>query len=101
MALPSILTATHPLSLPLNFPRLSISLGILAVIVLAAGILSTTVASTKQLKSPKSLKTFARFFYASFLKPHNGDGAATGQQAALESFYKAQVVSPFATSSHT
>lgn len=33
---------------------------------------------------------FFKFFYASFLKPHTGDGALTGQQAALESFYKAQ-----------
>lgn len=33
---------------------------------------------------------FCRFFYASFLKPHSGDDS-TGQQAALESFYKAQV----------
>ena len=33
---------------------------------------------------------FGRFFYASFLKPHSGD-ESTGQQAALESFYKAQV----------
>ena len=37
------------------------------------------------------LTTYAKFFYASFLKPHTGDGASTGQQAALESFYKAQV----------
>ena len=34
---------------------------------------------------------FGTFFYASFLKPHAGDGVGTGQQAALESFYKAQV----------
>lgn len=33
---------------------------------------------------------FGRFFYANFLKPHTGD-ESTGQQAALESFYKAQV----------
>lgn len=32
-----------------------------------------------------------RFFYANFLKPHSGD-ESTGQQAALESFYKAQVI---------
>lgn len=33
---------------------------------------------------------FCRFFYVSFLKPHSGD-ESTGQQAALEGFYKAQV----------
>ena len=38
-----------------------------------------------------SIAVYTRFFYASFLKPHTGDGADTGQQAALESFYKAQV----------
>lgn len=36
------------------------------------------------------LASFVRFFYASFLKPHTGDGSANGQQDALESFYKAQ-----------
>lgn len=30
------------------------------------------------------------FLYANFLKPHSGD-ESTGQQAALEGFYKAQV----------
>lgn len=34
---------------------------------------------------------FGRFSYASFLKPHSADESA-GQQAALESFYKAQVL---------
>jgi betaine lipid synthase len=38
-----------------------------------------------------SFTTFGRFFYASFLKPHTGDGQG-GQQGALESFYKAQVL---------
>ena len=50
-------------------------------------ILSAPKTSTKS----DGLGTYARFFYASFLKPHTGDGADTGQQAALESFYKAQV----------
>lgn len=34
--------------------------------------------------------SFLRFFYASFLKPHTGDGTGNGQQDALESFYKTQ-----------
>lgn len=38
---------------------------------------------------PSAWSSFMRFFYACFLKPHEGDGSA-GQQAALESFYKAQ-----------
>ncbi|KAL9101907.1 MAG: hypothetical protein Q9163_002873 [Psora crenata] len=36
------------------------------------------------------LTEYGRFFYASFLKPHGEERACTGQQAALESFYKAQ-----------
>jgi len=38
----------------------------------------------------EAISSFGRFFYASFLKPHTGDGLG-GQQGALESFYKAQV----------
>jgi len=41
-------------------------------------------------ESPSAIKSFLRFFYASFLKPHTGDGTGNGQQDALESFYKAQ-----------
>lgn len=41
---------------------------------------------------PSLVRSFGTFFYASFLKPHTGDSSGTGQQAALESFYKAQVV---------
>lgn len=42
-------------------------------------------------ESPSAIRSFGMFFYASFLKPHTGDSECTGQQAALESFYKAQV----------
>lgn len=52
------------------------------------------VAIPRPQSSPKQLASiagFCRFFYASFLKLHTGDGAGTGQQAALESFYKLQV----------
>lgn len=38
---------------------------------------------------PGFLLSFLRFCYACFLKPHEDDGSG-GQQAALESFYKAQ-----------
>lgn len=41
-------------------------------------------------QNPGPLTSFLRFFYASFLKPHTGDGLENGQQDALESFYKAQ-----------
>ena len=39
------------------------------------------------------LRGFARFSYASFVKPHTGDHNG-GQQGALESFYKAQASAP-------
>lgn len=39
---------------------------------------------------PSAIMSFLKFFYASFLKPHTGDGTGNGQQDALESFYKAQ-----------
>ncbi|QSZ29575.1 hypothetical protein DSL72_004091 [Monilinia vaccinii-corymbosi] len=39
---------------------------------------------------PNAIRSFLRFFYASFLKPHDGDGTENGQQDALESFYRAQ-----------
>ncbi|KAH8647999.1 hypothetical protein BGZ60DRAFT_570248 [Tricladium varicosporioides] len=41
-------------------------------------------------EEPSAFTSFLRFFYASFLKPHTGDGTGNGQQDALESFYKAQ-----------
>lgn len=62
-----------------------------AVLLLVTGIFFFTFTESSKSKNPSSLATFARFFYASFLKPHSGDGAGYGQQAALESFYKAQV----------
>lgn len=34
--------------------------------------------------------SFCKFFYSNFMKPHSGDDSS-GQQAALESFYKVQV----------
>ncbi|EDO03661.1 hypothetical protein SS1G_06142 [Sclerotinia sclerotiorum 1980 UF-70] len=49
-----------------------------------------TSKSSEQEETPSALKSFLKFFYASFLKPHNGDGTENGQQDALESFYKAQ-----------
>jgi len=45
-------------------------------------------AAVQQLKD--GTHSYAKFFYASFLKPHTSD-LSTGQQGALESFYKAQV----------
>ena len=95
MPLPSFVYANIPDSLAPSFYQISI-LAIFSLIALAARCSVAIISRPKEFRFPSDLVTFARFFYASFLKPHNGDGAITGQQAALESFYKAQVVSPLA-----
>ena len=46
--------------------------------------------SDKVLTPPSSLRSFWLFFYSSFIKPHNRNSPAQGQQHALESFYKGQ-----------
>jgi betaine lipid synthase len=61
-----------------------------ATLVLLIGVIFAAARSTKEdEESPSAITSFLRFFYASFLKPHTGDGSG-GQQDALESFYKAQ-----------
>ncbi len=53
-------------------------------------IFAVTFRSSKNgIDEPSAWSSFVRFFYACFLKPQDSDGSA-GQQAALESFYKAQ-----------
>ncbi len=63
-----------------------------ALVLLIGIILATTLVPAKKDDEENStaLGSFLRFFYASFLKPHTGDGTGNGQQDALESFYKAQ-----------
>ena len=61
------------------------------LVLLIGVICATTLSSQKKYEeNPNALISFLRFFYASFLKPHTGDGTGNGQQDALESFYKAQ-----------
>lgn len=50
----------------------------------------SSVAKLEEEENLTVFGSFLRFFYASFLKPHTGDGTLNGQQDALESFYKAQ-----------
>ena len=55
---------------------------------------SVTVAFSSHRTTSKgysALVNFGKFFYASFLKPHSKNDKHRGQQAALESFYNAQV----------
>ena len=92
MALPSLLITIMPDDLTFSVQQAFILLAFFAIIALAARFSITTDLGLQQFTIPSGLATFARFFYASFLKPHSGDGAITGQQAALESFYRAQVI---------
>ncbi len=83
---------------PLGFARGSWSVPHLQIAL--AGLLVVAVIGSVALlawRKPKinydsSVLSYAKFFYANFLKPHGpaGDG---GQQHALESFYKTQVSS--------
>lgn len=62
-----------------------------SIILLLGIIFATTFKSTKKDEDadPSAWTSFVRFCYACFLKPHDKNNE-NGQQAALESFYKAQ-----------
>ena len=47
---------------------------------------------TRKVDYDSGIFTYLKFIYASFLKPHEKNGS--GQQDALESFYKTQVCQP-------
>ena len=97
MALPRFFSAIIPDSLAPSLQQNMFLLAFFFVIALAARFYIMNISGFQQIRVPSGLATFARFFYASFLKTHSGDGAITGQQAALESFYKAQVAFSFPT----
>lgn len=69
-------------------------LAVAAILILLGRAFLDSLSPQASPKKSSALASFSRFFYASFLKPHGGDGKLTGQQAALESFYKAQVGTP-------
>jgi betaine lipid synthase len=56
---------------------------------LSAVFLFAFVDAPKSVRLPETVLAYAKFFYACFLKPHNGDTNGS-QQDALESFYKTQ-----------
>lgn len=63
----------------------------LALVILIIAIFTINFRWSKRKEErPSSFQSFLRFFYASFLKPHTGDGTGNGQQDALESFYRVQ-----------
>ena len=76
----------------LSLSSLSLLVVILSVLLVIFAIISLASWKSKALiEFVHTIKCFYKFFYASFLKPHTGDGTVSGQQAALESFYKTQV----------
>lgn len=90
MALSAMTTATWIPYFSSGFQNIYILFALFALFVLIDQLLIGALPLRKFSKGSDILTTFFKFFYASFLKPHTGDGALTGQQAALESFYKAQ-----------
>ena len=95
MAISSSISINISDGLAPSFQLILILLAFFVVIAFVARFSVTFISGSKRSEVTSGLATFTRFFYASFLKPHSGDGAITGQQAALESFYKAQVTSLF------
>ena len=75
----------------LGLQHLKIYVAAFSILILLSGVFTIAILKPKALQDTlDSATSFGRFFYASFLKPHTGDDVR-GQQAALESFYKAQV----------
>lgn len=80
------------LALPVHTSYLILAGGIIfAFVLLITYVGVRKINSTKVPSSDTAFVAFCRFFYASFLKPHEKDDGLTGQQGALESFYKQQV----------
>ena len=80
-----------PSILPKDPHNQIIFVGVTLVLLIAViFVVSFRSARKEDEENPSSFNSFLRFFYASFLKPHTGDGTGNGQQDALESFYKAQ-----------
>jgi betaine lipid synthase len=63
--------------------------GLTLLLFVSAVFLFSFVDAPKFLSLPETVLSYAKFFYACFLKPHSGDTTGN-QQDALESFYKAQ-----------
>ena len=85
--------ALVPFDSPLHHDHVQILLAASAMLLLVVGVLALALSEVKKpsLDALGPLANFCRFFYASFLKPHTRDSTGSGQQAALESFYEAQV----------
>ena len=90
-----IMSSTFPLAKQPFGGHLGVEhLCLLLVLFALFAVLYTTISASNRKDTSKvwsAATNFAKFFYASFLKPHSKDRTHVGQQAALESFYRAQV----------
>ena len=86
--------------LPLPYSPVSqvVLVGTAILLFLTAVFLFAFVDAPKSARLPETAISFAKFFFACFLKPHSGDKTGS-QQDALESFYKAQAAAYDATRS--
>lgn len=72
---------------------LSIAMTAMLVLALIASVL-IIFSYVSKVNAERGFFSFVKFFYASFLKPHDPDTTGQGgQQYALESFYRTQVLS--------
>ena len=78
-------------SQPLSWEHVRIVITASSILLLVVSVFALSFICSKSYTDAAGLaKSYATFFYVSFLKPHTG-GSGDGQQGALESFYKAQV----------
>lgn len=78
-----------------SLPHLQIAAAAVFVVALVSSVLLFVLRKPK-MKHDSAIYTYFKFFYASFVKPHESHGQGD-QQRALESFYKTQVLTAIIT----
>ncbi|OAX76877.1 hypothetical protein ACJ72_08830 [Emergomyces africanus] len=76
-----------------SFVHFQIAAVAVFVVAIVSSVLLFVLRMPKEMKHKSAIYSYSKFFYASFVKPHESDGEG-GQQLALESFYKTQVLYP-------
>lgn len=84
------IASSHAISLEsIRYSKPHIAVFVVAVLVfLFVGLTISAGLADSKIFTDSTLGSYAKFFYASFLKPHR---IGSGQQSALESFYETQV----------
>ncbi|OJD10524.1 hypothetical protein AJ78_08491 [Emergomyces pasteurianus Ep9510] len=72
-----------------SFLHLQIAAAAVFVVAVVSSVLLYVLRTPKDIKHKSAIYTYAKFFYANFVKPHECGGEG-GQQLALEGFYKTQ-----------